>query len=242
MGKDDAPLEDADVVTNSGHLRPLDADAVGRMKPGAAIPLMYEAWELRPGDVDLVSCRRRGVRVAGTNERHPGVGVFPYLGPMAVKLLFDAGIAVRGCRLLVLCDNPFREHIRRGLTVAGARVVVSERLSDAHLALGWDAVVVALRPTDRPCVGALDVQRLAEFAPGAVVVQFWGDIDRVALAAADVPVWPPDAPAPGHMGILPSGVGPEPIVRLQAGGLKVGEVLCWQGGARNGDRDFVDAL
>jgi hypothetical protein len=27
------------------------------------------------------------------------------------------------------------------------------------------------------------------------------------------------------MGILPSAVGPEPIVRLQAGGLKVGEVL-----------------
>jgi hypothetical protein len=27
------------------------------------------------------------------------------------------------------------------------------------------------------------------------------------------------------MGILPSAVGPEPIVRLQAGGLKVGQVL-----------------
>ncbi len=27
------------------------------------------------------------------------------------------------------------------------------------------------------------------------------------------------------MGVLPSAVGPEPIVRLQSGGLKVGEVL-----------------
>ena len=27
------------------------------------------------------------------------------------------------------------------------------------------------------------------------------------------------------MGVLPSAVGPEPVVRLQAGGLKVGEVL-----------------
>ena len=149
---------------------------------------------------------------------------------MAVKLLFDAGVAVRSSRLLLLCDNPFREHIRRGLTAAGARVVVREQLAATRdLARGWDAVVVALRPADRPRVGAIDVQRLAEFAPGAVVVQFWGDIDRAALAAADVPVWPPDAPAPGHMGILPSGVGPEPIVRLQAGGLKVGEVLCRQG-------------
>jgi hypothetical protein len=27
------------------------------------------------------------------------------------------------------------------------------------------------------------------------------------------------------MGVLPSAVGPEPIVRLQSGGLKVGQVL-----------------
>ena len=47
--------------------------------------------------------------------------------------------------------------------------------------------------------------------------------------AAAVPVWPEAPPAPGHMAILPSAVGPEPIVRLQAGGLKVGEVLCGRG-------------
>jgi hypothetical protein len=38
-------------------------------------------------------------------------------------------------------------------------------------------------------------------------------------------VWPAETPRPGHMGILPSALGPEPIVRLQSGGLKVGQVL-----------------
>jgi hypothetical protein len=56
-------------------------------------------------------------------------------------------------------------------------------------------------------------------------VQYWGDADREALAAAGVPVWPPRPPRAGNMGVLPSAVGPEPIVRLQSGGLKVGEVL-----------------
>jgi hypothetical protein len=45
------------------------------------------------------------------------------------------------------------------------------------------------------------------------------------------------------MGILPSGVGPESIVRLQSGGLKVGEVLLKSGGS--GDRtgwEFVNEL
>jgi hypothetical protein len=69
------------------------------------------------------------------------------------------------------------------------------------------------------------VTALGELAPGTVLVQYWGDADRAAAAAAGVPVWPPEAPPPGHMGVLPSAVGPEPIVRLQAGGLKVGEVL-----------------
>ena len=46
-----------------------------------------------------------------------------------------------------------------------------------------------------------------------------------ALVGAGVPVWPASAPRAGHMGILPSAVGPEPIVRLQTGGLKAGQVL-----------------
>src|SRR5262245_65129912 len=45
--------------------------------------------------------------------------------------------------------------------------------------------------------------------PAAVVAQLWGDIDRDVLAAERVPYWPV-APVPrGHMGILPSAVGPE---------------------------------
>ena len=82
------------MVTNSGHVRPIDRRMVGWMKPGSVVPLMYERWELRPGEVDLDACRERGVRVAGTNERHPNVDVFSYLGVQAVKLLVDAGVAV----------------------------------------------------------------------------------------------------------------------------------------------------
>jgi hypothetical protein len=45
------------------------------------------------------------------------------------------------------------------------------------------------------------------------------------------------------MGVLPSAVGPEAVVRLQAGGLKVGEVLLRPDAQRSEfDRSFVDAL
>ena len=224
--KHDIDLADADIVTNSGHLRPLDASTVRQMKTGAAIPLMYEAWELRPGDVDLDACRECGIRVAGTNERHPAVDVFSFLGVMAVKLLTDAGVAVHSSRLLLVCDNPFCPFIERTLTSVGAVVEVCEQLAAARLDARCDAVIVALRPAQHPVLSDIVAQALADQAPGTIVAQYWGDVDRDALIAAGVPVWPAVAPAPGHMGILPSALGPEPIVRLQAAGLKVGEVLC----------------
>ena len=215
----------ADIVTNSGQVRPIDAAMVGQLKPSAVIPLMYESWEYRGADVDLEACRRRGIPVAGTNETHPAVDVFSFLGPMAAKQLHDAGIAVYDSDIVLLCDNPFGPFIANYLRDGGARVVQVAELDAAALAGPPDAVLLALRPAAEPVLGAAAVTALGELAPGTVLVQYWGDTDRAAAAAADVPVWPPEAPPPGHMGVLPSAVGPEPIVRLQAGGLKVGEVL-----------------
>jgi len=233
----------ADIVTNSGHVRPIDACFVRSMKPSAVIPLMYEAWEFRPTDLDLGACRERGVRVAGTNERHPAVDVFSFLGVMAVKLLLDAGIPIYGSHLLVLCDNPFADHIERGLVSAGAAVEVTQDLTGAKSSSALDAILVARRPQSQPVIGPDEARLIQQRWPGALVAQYWGDVSRDALDACAVPYWPEQAPAAGHMAILPSGVGADPIVRLQAGGLKVGEVLLRS--ACTGDRtgwEFVSEL
>jgi hypothetical protein len=215
----------ADIITNSGHVRPLDAPTVARMKSTAVIPLMYEAWEFRGADVDIAACRRRGIAVAGTNERHPSVGVFSYLGIMAVKQLLDCGIAVFGCRVVLLCNNAFAEFIEAGLRGVGATVCRVAHLEQALDFDSVDAVVLALHPRDEVVLTRNDAVLIAKRWPGAVVTQYWGDADRASLTEAGVPVWPPQEPSRGHMGVLPSAVGPEPIVRLQSGGLKVGELL-----------------
>lgn len=233
----------ADVVTNSGHLRPLDARVVGWMRPDAVVPLMFEAWEIDLGreDVDLAAMRARGIRYAGTNERHPAVDVFSYLGPMAVRLLGDAAVAVRGCRIVVLCDNPFREYLVAGLVTAGADVVAASRFEPGSFDGDVDAVLVALTPSGRPVLTADELARIAALAPGAVVAQFWGDLPRAAADRLGLPCVPAAEPPAGHMGVLPSALGPEPVVRLQTGGLKVASVLRtpedqWT----QADRSFVD--
>ncbi len=218
-------VEQADVITNSGHVRPIDANTIAWMKPTAVIPLMYESWEFRSSDVDIEACRHSGIKVGGTNERHPAVDVFSFLGLMAIKLLADAGVAAYRSRILLLCDNAFQEFIAEGLQRCGAKVHTVSQLAAASREQTYDAILVALLPRQHPVLSAADVQVIARCWPEAVVAQFWGDLDRVELQALGVPVWPQEPPTLGHMGILLSEVGPEPIVRLQSGGLKVAELL-----------------
>ncbi|BAY94734.1 MULTISPECIES: hypothetical protein [unclassified Tolypothrix] len=215
----------ADIITNSGHVRPINAEMIGWMKPNAVIGLMYEAWEFRPEDLDLITCRLKGIQVVGVNERHPAVDVFSFLGIMAVKQLLDAGISVYTSNILLLCDNPFQRFIERGLVQAGATVDTVDSLATASINKNYDAILVALQPRLEPILGAKDAAAIAKYWTGTLVAQYWGDIERSAFAAQNIPVSPEIEPKPGHMGILPSAVGPEPIVRLQTGGLKAAEVI-----------------
>jgi hypothetical protein len=235
----------ADVVTNSGHVRPIDQAMVDMMKPDAVVPLMFEAWEAEAGrsDLDIPALRKRGIEVAGTNERHPAVDVFSYLGLMAVKLLLDAGVPAYRSRIALLCDNPFLDFIVRGLTGAGAEVTAAATLDELLTGPQPEALVVSMRPTGGPVLTVDEMDALAERWPGCLVGQYWGDLDRDGLAARALPVWPMAAPGAGHMGVLPSAVGPDAIVRLQAGGLKVAEVLLRPPAQRTADDlEYVDEL
>jgi hypothetical protein len=220
-----AIVEDADIVTNSGHVRPLDAEMIAWMKPSAVIPLMYEAWELRTADLDLAACREKGILVAGTNERHPAIDVFSFLGILAVRLLHDAGVAVFKSSVLVVCDNDFGPYIERGLSQAGATVDLVRDAAAGPASVAYDVILVAMTPRPGPVLSESDVRRMAATWPDAVVAQYFGDLDRALVAALGLSIWPVEAPRPGHMGILPAEVGPEPTLRLQSGGLKAGEVL-----------------
>ncbi len=231
----DEDLGTADVVTNSGHLRPLDAARVDRMKPGSVIPLMYESWELRPGEIDLDACKRRNVQVAGTNECHERIRVFDYLGMLAVLGLLRCKVSVPFSRILLICQNPFAPFIARTLVGCQADLEVLEgtdlppgitvRRRAVDASGDYDAVVLADTPGARPILGRPGAARysLDQIGRTGALIQVWGDVDRTCLEG--IACYPEAPPHAGHMGILLSELGPESIVRLQAGGLKVGEVL-----------------
>ncbi|MFK4486109.1 hypothetical protein [Bradyrhizobium sp. USDA 336] len=216
-------IHQTDIVTNSGHLRPLTASLIDELPREAVIALMFEAWEFRSEDLDMDACLRRGIPIVGVNERHPSVDIFSFLGPLCVKQLHDSGLSAYKNRIALLCDNDFIGSLRSGLVSSGASVVVFEDVRTLYHDQ-WDAIIVALRPAAEPRIGSAEAAHLVACAPpGAIVVQFWGDMDRTALSASGLGVWPTTPPELGHMGILLSDLGPEPVVRLQAGGLRAAE-------------------
>ncbi len=218
-------LAGCDILTNSGHLRPISAEMIAHLPDRAVIALMFEAWEFRDADLDLLACRKRGIRVVGVNERHPQVGVFPFLGPLCVRLLSDAGLSLSGSRITLLCDNPFAPFIEQGLTCAGAFVALNPS-GRAGADLEPDAVVVALDPSRNSPLEEQDLSALAGSGREVLLAQFWGDIDREAARRVwPGPVWPPNEPPRGHMAVLLSDLGHEPVVRLQAGGLRAAEIV-----------------
>jgi hypothetical protein len=115
-------VSEADIVTNTAPVRPIDARMVSIMKNTAVVmvPLMYERWERRSEDVDVDACKRRGIVVIGTDETK--AGVFKYIGVMAIRQLLDVKIEIAGCRIIVRATNKFGSYVMRTLSSLGARV------------------------------------------------------------------------------------------------------------------------
>lgn len=237
----------ADMITNSGHLRPLNEEKLKYAKTSLVIPLMYEAWEWRDSDIDLAYIRTRGFALGATNERHPDIDVFNYLGDMALKLIYDAGICLYGNRFILICNNDFGPYIAKVLSkhCAGILVIDEDKNRDRYLQLPveWgggfpelsipesycdsEAIIFSAYPFTREWIGnrhPIDLGTIKKALRDPYLLRYCGDIRTADCDSAGIRYFPKQVPS-GHMGVLPSAIGFDPVIRLQAGGLKAGEAL-----------------
>lgn len=210
-----------DVITNLASLRPIDERWLARASAHAAVPYMCEAWEVREGDVDFEACTRRGIPVAGQEEDFEGMAVFESVGQLAVKMCFEAGLGVRGDRIVVLGQDRFSTVASRALETNGARVVPVAKPEGMLGVKEADAVLVADYSADDVLLDA----RIGGLAKGLRVVQLAGRVALEELQAAGAVVYP-GRPLPARrMSFTLGHLGMRPTVNLLAQGLKVGEVL-----------------
>jgi hypothetical protein len=90
-----------------------------------------------------------------------------------------------------------------------------------------EAVLFTAYPFDQEWIGKngpIRVTSLKEQLQDPYVLRYAGDVNTTELQQEGIRYFPSQV-ASGHMGILPSAIGYDPIIRLQAGGLKSAEAL-----------------
>lgn len=243
--KSESDLSNADIVTNTGFVRPIDAQTVSWMKPTAAVPLMFEPWEFRESDVDLEACWAVGVPVVGTNERSSLVETFEYIGPLVLKLAFEAGIEVFNAQFVVIGGGEFAakataviEQVGGDVTlvaptahvdgVANRRDYDSLAADDCLAAIESADLLVSLEHRESyEVVGPsspLDPATLHRQNPGLQLIHICGAVDSEAIVDSALKVVPGPPSDFGYMTVGTEYLGPRPVVQLQAAGLGVGAV------------------
>jgi len=236
FSRQDRRIGSADIVTNLGFVRPLDAPFLRRLKRTAVIPLMFETWEYRPEDLDLAECRRLGIPVLGTNEHHPDLQIFQYVGHLVLKLLFELDIEVFRARVVVVGGGEFGNAACNSLRAAGATVsqvrpAQGESLDQQHardLLADCDAIAMVEHHCREMLIGPggqMTARELRWMNPGVVLVHVAGSVDHADLEAVGVPVRPSWFASPGYMSVATDYLGPRPLIDLHTAGLKVGEAL-----------------
>ena len=247
----------ADIITNSGHLRPLDESKLKYAKDTVVISLMYEAWEMRDIDIDINYIRKRGFKLGATNERHPKIDVFNYLGDMAIKQIYDAGFCLYNNKFLLICNNDFGPFIAKSISKLSKNLGVIDLESNKENYdlenVDWiggfpkiiipekyrttEAIIFTAYPFDQNWIGEnsiISIQEIIDQIDNPNILRFCGDIDCSSFDRHKVKYYPMEVGS-GHMGILPSAIGFDPIIRLQSGGLKVGELLSYNITSYEGD-------
>lgn len=221
----------ADIVTNLGFVRPIDATMVGMMKEEAVIPLMYAAWEFRETDLDLQACKGRGTPVMGTDESKEAANILPLCGPLCTKMVLEAGFEVAQNNIVVFSRDLFGPILRDAMRSFGAQVALVDdlrakgalkNLADA------DCLIVSDYDSEEVVIGEggqISAEELARLSPGIAIVQFTGLVDADGLKKAGLECHPPRMLARKRMSRTLADLGPMPVIGLHAAGLKVGQAM-----------------
>lgn len=240
-------ISKADIVTNSGLLRPIDKKFINSMKKTAVISLMWEPWEFREQDLDLVNCMKQGIAVLGVNEDNPILNIAKYNGKNILKILSANKISIKRKNIILVVENRIHSHVIKALISHGANLVlVSElmcdELNDFNVLVvhdlkspkimsflkKCDLVIINSAPLKKKIIGGkhgLSISFLKKINPDIRILIYFGNVDYQGIKKAKLVCIPIKNPGLGHMPWTLDFLGPNPTIELNALGLKVGELL-----------------
>ena len=218
----------ADMITNSGFVRPIDKAFLENAKRNIVVPLMFEAWELRSQDIDIQACTEKSVWVAGTWESHPKIRVFDYIKELTLKLLFEAGFEISGNNFIVWSSDHFGQKAKEVLTCNDAESVVLTSNYDELLSniKDIDAVLLFDYHETRDYFGPDGIFNLAELKninSHFAVIHLFGNVNVKYLREKEIEAYPDKKGNASSMTFTLAYLGLLPVIRLLTAGFKVGQ-------------------
>jgi len=224
---DKKDIPKADIITNLGHVRPINKTTVAKLKPTAVIPLMRETWEFRSTDLNLTECRRRNILVIGTNENNKKIKILDYLGPLSLKLLLSQGIELINSYILILGDDIFSDKIKKYLIPFSKKIIHVRNLNENMHFRELDAIIISER-TRKECLIGLPAEitfkHISKCNPHITIIHICGNINTRELLDSHLNHYPESISPVGFMSANLDFVGPKPVIDLHTAGLKVGEI------------------
>lgn len=220
----EAPLEEIDVVTNTGFIRPIKGDFLSRLSGSCVIPLMWEPWEFRQDDLDLEKCIAKGIKVYGTDESDPRVRTLDYLAYSVAKLLLENECTPISTSVLLIGCNHFCDPVRKTLLNMRYHVKVVTDYNQPINDLDKYSVIISLEnENERYLIGSNEDAYINESRLDSkhTVIHICGSI---SLSGEQRFLVDPENPAPfGYMSYTADYVDSRAVIDLHAAGLKVAE-------------------
>jgi hypothetical protein len=184
---------------------------------------MFEAWEIRQQDLDMLACKEYGIAVAGTWENHPSIKVFDYVQILCLKLAFEAGYEVMGNSIFIWSDDHFGEMIVKSFNQNGSKRCFLSTDSELllNVASDLDFIFIADYDEKRDYATLLNLKELAKKSPNLGIIHLYGLINSEMMKKHGFNVFPEINGNAETMTFTLAHVGMTPYINLQIGGYKV---------------------
>ena len=239
--KDKIDYNKVDILTNSGLLRPITKEMINSLKSTCVIPLMWETWEFRESDLDIKACQNKNIPVIGTNEYFPPTDMTLTIGLFGVKILFDMKVPVGNCKIVLIGGKIPAMQIaqlyeKMGIDFVWFSPTGKERDNNCFpysnlrkiKELKYIDAFVCAEHSDPFLIagenGGITFKEIYESHPYASWGHVVGNIDAEELKKSGLAFFPQTIMPFGHQTYGTENIGYEPVIQLNACGLKVGEI------------------
>jgi len=218
---DEIDLSEINILTNTGFLRPINGKIIEKLSSGAVIPLMWEPWEFRKEDLDIDACRRKGIKVYGTNESDSRLRTMEYLGFSVLYHLLKKKKSPFSANVLLLADKYFGNAIESILYKNDYNTSWISEYNHQQLQMAnFDVIVCAEHSNPIELVGRNGFIKSSEINEDVLIIHISGNVDFTELSCNYLP----EKPAPfGYMSYTADYIDSMAIIDLHTAGLKVAE-------------------